>query len=545
MRLPRASGILLHPTSLPSRFGIGDLGPAAFEFVDLLTETGQRWWQILPLGPTGYGNSPYQSYSSHAGNPLLISPERLREDGLLSAADWADYPMFPEDRVDFDAVIAAKDRLFRRAFANFQPEPPGFREFQKANSGWLTDYARFMAFKEAHGGQAWYDWEPELATSEPKVLQEQAVKLARVVRYYEFLQYAFDRQWRSLRSACVERSLGLIGDLPIFVAQDSADVWARPDLFWLDENGRPSVVAGVPPDYFSATGQLWGNPLYRWDAHVGEKFAWWIARIRAQTERVDLVRLDHFRGFAAYWEIPAGSATAEHGRWASAPGPAFLEAVRDRFDGLPLVAEDLGEITPDVVGLRDLFDLPGMRVIQFGLGGEPGTDFHLPYRFINRCIAYTGTHDNDTTVGWFAERPRGTTGERALQKAKREFALRLLGSSGDEVHWDVIRAALASVADTVVVPLQDVLGLGSAARMNVPGQAEGNWSWRFRPGQVRPQARARLAEMTAVYGRWNGPVPAAYGPPAPVQKPKVITADLPRPTSTAPNPSARTKRKKS
>jgi 4-alpha-glucanotransferase len=518
MRLPRASGILLHPTSLPSRFGIGDLGPCALDFLDLLTETGQRWWQSLPLGPTGYGNSPYQSYSSYAGNPLLISPEKLAESGWLSPADWADYPVFRDDLVEFEAVIPAKERLLRRAYANFKTEPPDFAPFVERCAGWLDDYALFMALKEANGGLAWYDWEPGLVRRAPEALDRWSDRLADSIRYYRFLQYVLAKQWLALRQACQVRNISLIGDLPIFVAQDSADVWARPDLFWLDERCRPTVVAGVPPDAFAATGQLWGNPLYRWDIHAKEGYAWWIARIKAQTDRVDLVRLDHFRGFEAYWEIPAGAATAEIGRWAMGPGTAFLEAVRNGLGELPLIAEDLGDISPEVYALRDRFELPGMRVLQFGLGGNPGTDFHLPFTFVNHCIAYTGTHDNNTTVGWFRERPQGTAEEAALHEAKRAYARRLLGTTGEDVHWDVIRATLASVADTVIVPLQDVLGLGRVARMNVPGVPRGNWAWRVRPGEVGPQVRTTLAEITAVYGRWNGTVPARYAPPRPLKK---------------------------
>lgn len=474
MRLPRASGLLLHPTSLPSRFGVGDLGPGAREFLDVLVEAGQRWWQILPLGPTGYGNSPYQSYSSYAGNPLLISPERLADDGLLGPADWADMPEFPEDRVDFDAVIPAKERLLRRAFENAGLLPDGFDDFVAANAGWLDDYALFMALKESHGGAAWFDWPHPLVTRDPDALAQAREELADQVRYFQFVQYVFDRQWRDFHAECHRREVGLIGDLPIFVAQDSADVWARPDLFWLDDAGRPTFVAGVPPDYFAATGQLWGNPLYRWEAHEAEGFAWWIARLKAQTDRLDYVRLDHFRGFEAYWEIPAGSPTAVGGRWAKGPGTAFLEAVRVGLGGLPIVAEDLGDITAEVYALRDRFELPGMRVFQFGFSGEPGTDFHLPYSYVNHCIAYTGTHDNDTTVGWFTSMPQGTPEQRAETLAQRSFARRLVGGTGDEIHWDVIRAVHASVADTVIIPLQDVLGLGGAARMNVPGRADGN-----------------------------------------------------------------------
>ena len=513
MRLPRASGLLLHPTSLPGRFGIGDLGPSARDFLDLLTRTGQRWWQILPLGPTGHGNSPYQSYSSFAGNPLLISPEGLADEGWLMPADWSEFPEFPDDRVDFDAVIPAKERLLRRAFANAGTLPREFPDYVAAQSAWLDDYALFMSLKESHGGAPWYEWEPGLVTRDPSALQKARQALAEPIRYYQFIQFVFDRQWQALRAECATRRIGLIGDLPIYVAHDCADVWARPDLFWLDARGRPTVVAGVPPDYFAATGQLWGNPLYRWDVHEKENFAWWTTRLKAQTDRLDLVRLDHFRGFEAYWEVPADAPTAVGGRWAKGPGTSFLEAVKAGLGGLPIVAEDLGDITAEVYALRDRFDLPGMRVLQFGFSGEPGTDFHLPYTYINHCIAYTGTHDNDTTVGWFTSPLAGTAAQRAETIAQRVFAAKVVGSNSDEVHWDVIRAALSSVADTVIIPVQDVLGLGGAARMNVPGRAAGNWGWRLRPGQVRPQAASELAELTAVYGRWNGTPPARLAPP--------------------------------
>jgi 4-alpha-glucanotransferase len=513
MRLPRSSGILLHPTSLPGRFGIGDLGPAAYEFLDFLTDTGQRWWQILPLGPTGYGNSPYQSYSSFAGNPMLISPERLADEGLLSPSDWARFPRLDDDRVDFDAVIAAKDELFRKAFERFGRGDAGFRAFVKANAGWLDDFSLFMALKEAHGGRAWCDWGAPHVRRDPGALKKSREKLAGSVRYYQFLQYAFARQWGALREACRARNVGMIGDLPIYVAQDCADVWSRPDLFQLDTAGKPTAVAGVPPDYFSATGQLWGNPLYRWEAHRDEGFAWWLDRLKAQLSRVDLVRLDHFRGFEAYWEVPAGAETAVGGCWRLGPGAEFLEAVRTGLGGLPIVAEDLGDITPEVLSLRDRFGLPGMRVLQFGFQGSPGTELHLPFSFVNNCLAYTGTHDNDTTVGWFETLARDGAVDRRYRKAQIAYAHEVVGSDGEEIHWDVIRAALGSVADTVIVPLQDVLGLGSDARMNTPGVGEGNWCWRFRRNQLRAGDRARLARLTAAFHRWNGKPPAPYGPP--------------------------------
>jgi 4-alpha-glucanotransferase len=527
-RLPRASGLLFHPTSLPGPFGVGDLGPAANKFIDLLAETGQRWWQILPLGPTGYGNSPYQSYSSFAGNPLLISPEVLLEDGLLRASDLDDYPEFPEDRVDFDAVIPAKDRLLRRAFERFKRKQGDFETFITVEAEWLDDYALYMALKESHAGRAWYDWEPALVIRDPSALAKAREQHGEAVRYFQFVQFLFDRQWRALRGAGQARGVGLIGDLPIYVAQDCADVWARPDLFQLDAQGRPTVVAGVPPDYFAETGQLWGNPLYRWQAHEAEGFSWWIKRLKAQLARVDLVRLDHFRGFEAYWEVPAGAPTAVTGRWAKGPGTAFLEAVRNSLDCLPIVAEDLGDITTEVYALRDRFDLPGMRVLQFGFSGEPGTEFHLPYSYINHCIAYTGTHDNDTTLGWFTSPLIGTPEHRADTIAQRAFARKAVGSTScDEIHWAVTRAAFASVADTVIVPLQDVLGLGGAARMNVPGRPEGNWCWRMRAGQLRPSAHERLAELTGVTGRWNGPPVARYGPPHVARTASLATTPAP------------------
>jgi len=512
MRLPRASGILLHPTSLPGRFGIGDLGPQAHAFAKVLANVGQRWWQILPIGPTGYGNSPYQSYSSHAGNPLLLSPELLVEDGWLETNDLAEYPSLPQSRVDFDAVAAAKERLHRLAYRRFKRSHLEFESFLRENAHWLDDYALFMALKESHGGVAWYDWEPGLVRREADALGHQRKALADSIQYYQFVQYAFDRQWKALRKTCKAHGLRLIGDLPIFVAQDSADVWARPDLFQLDEDGRPTVVAGVPPDYFSETGQLWGNPLYRWNAHASEHFAWWIGRMKALTNRVDLVRLDHFRGFEAYWEVPANSATAATGRWALGPGTAFLDALREGLGGLPIIAEDLGDITPEVEALRDRFRLPGMRVIQFGFGGDPGSEVHLPHRYINHCVAYTGTHDNDTAVGWFDPTHDESTQSHEQVLAERDYVRRYLGTSTIDVHWDMIRVIMASVADTVVFPLQDVLGLGSEARMNVPGQPDGNWSWRFQATQLDPKILARLADMTAIYSRWNGECPDQYRP---------------------------------
>lgn len=533
-RLPRASGILLHPTSLPGPFGIGDLGPQAEAFLDFLVETGQHWWQMLPVGPTGFGNSPYQSPSSFAGNPSLISPELLAEDGLLSPDDWANLPERDGDSVPFEAVTIAKDQLLRRAFQWFPWNDAKFQQYLGAESFWLEDYALFEALKEAHGLSAWKEWEPDIAARRPEAVRQWQERLADEIRFQKFVQFTFARQWDRLRALCRQRQISLIGDLPIFVALDSADVWARPDLFELDAERQPTAVAGVPPDYFSATGQLWGNPLYRWEAHAGEGYAWWIARLKATTDRFDLVRLDHFRGFEAYWAVVAGAPTAATGRWMPGPGVEFLQAVQQALGGLPLLAEDLGVITPEVEALRDQFELPGMRVLQFAFGDDAKACDYLPYSYIHHCVVYTGTHDNDTTVGWFRGSGQDTTQSDEVKAAEREFVLRYTGTSGAEIHWDLIRLALASVADTAIIPLQDLLGLDSSARMNVPGRPTGNWHWRLRPGQLDASTRERLADLTAVYNRWNGPVPDHWHrcPPASVRQP-VSAEDLNEPAPEA------------
>jgi 4-alpha-glucanotransferase len=514
MNLPRGSGILLHPTSLPSHYGIGDLGPEAYAFLDFLAETGQTWWQFLPLGPTGYGNSPYQSPSSFAGNPLLISPDRLVQRGWLEAREIAEDPGLPADPVDFDAVARFKLGLLFHAFLRFRAggTDPAFEAFRDQNRAWLYNYALFEAIRNAHEGRPWYEWEPELVARDPAALAHWRERLAEGVHYHEFVQYAFESQWQELRAACREKRIMLIGDVPIFVAHDSADVWGRPDLFDLDEYGKPRFMAGVPPDYFSATGQLWGNPLYRWEAHARDGYAWWLSRLRSVLSRVDLVRIDHFRGFEAYWEIPAGSETAATGRWAQGPGREFFQMIRKELGTLPLIAEDLGVITPAVEAIRDEFHLPGMRVLQFGFDVDPGAEKHLPHRFEPHCIAYTGTHDNDTTSGWFHSTAVTTTQPRAEVQAARTYARRYANSTGAEIHWDLIRMVFASVADTVIIPMQDILGLDSRARMNWPGKAEGNWRWRFRSEQLDRRVRDRLAELTAIYSRWNGTAPPALDP---------------------------------
>jgi 4-alpha-glucanotransferase len=522
MQLPRASGILLHPTSLPGRYGIGDLGPEAHAFVDFLAEAGQTWWQILPLGPVGYGGSPYQSPSSFAGNRLLISLDRLADRGWLDAAALAAVPDLPADRVDFDAAGALKWEWLRRACKGFRAagDDPAFEAFRQHHRSWLDDYVFFQALRDAHQGRPWFEWEPELVSRRPEACARWRQQVAEGIRFHEFVQYAFEVQWQDLRAACIDKGVRLIGDLPIFVAHDSADVWAHPDLYHLDERGRPLIMAGVPPDYFSEDGQLWGNPLYRWEAHAQDGFAWWRLRLRALLERVDLVRIDHFRGFEAYWAVPAGSKTAATGEWLPAPGREFFQAIRKEMGSVPLIAEDLGLITPEVEALRDEFDLPGMRVLQFGFDADPSLEKYLPHRYLNHCIAYTGTHDNDTTYGWYHTKEVTTTQPREEVEAARAFARKYAHSDGREIHWDLIRILFASVADTAIVPMQDILGLDSRARMNFPGRAQGNWAWRYRAEQLDRRVTDRLAEMTALYGRWNGPVPADRDPRPPQRAPE-------------------------
>lgn len=506
MSFPRASGILLHPTSLPGPFGIGDLGEEAFAFIDFLAVSGQSLWQVLPLGPTGYGDSPYQCFSAFAGNPLLISPTSLAEIGLLTTDDLTNRPRFRPSRVDFGRVIDFKKTLLERAFDSFQRMPEGalraeFVHFCEANHWWLDDYALFRALKHAHGGIAWTDWEPRFAVREPDALAYAREALRERTAAEQFFQFVFFRQWSALKSYCRERGIKIIGDAPIFVAGDSADVWAHPEMFKLDSNRRPIVVAGVPPDYFSKTGQLWGNPIYDWNAMRATGFRWWVDRLRATLQTVDILRIDHFRGFAACWEVPAQDKTAERGQWVDVPGRELFITLRTAFGEMPIIAEDLGVITPDVEALRDDFGFPGMRVLQFAFRGDSKT-IDLPHNYVRNCVVYTGTHDNDTTVGWFNSKA-GAGSTRNAQEIEREraYCLAYLNSDGQQIHWDMIRAAWASIANTAVVPLQDLLGLGSRARMNLPASEQGNWQWRFRSGALTSKISDRLREITRLYGR--------------------------------------------
>jgi 4-alpha-glucanotransferase len=502
----RAAGILLHPTSLPGPHGIGELGPEATAFLDFLAETGQGLWQVLPLGPTGYGDSPYQCFSAFAGNPLLVSLDRLREEGLLSAADLEGVSGLPDDEVDFGAVIDRKQPLLARAFAAFErtagpPRREAFESFVRDHAAWLSDFALFMALKRAHRGAAWSTWERALGRREEAALARARGELARAVREVEFEQWLFFEQWGDVRRQARERGIRIMGDVPIFVAHDSADVWAHPGIFHLAADGRPSFQAGVPPDYFSATGQLWGNPLYRWPALARSGYAWWIDRFRAVLALVDLVRLDHFRGFEAYWKVPGEAETAVNGRWEKGPGAAFFEALRAVFGELPIVAEDLGVITPEVEALRDSFDFPGMAILQFAFGSDAQANGFLPHNYTRNKVVYTGTHDNDTVVGWWTAGVGDSTRTAGEVETERQRALAYCGGDGSEIHWDFIRTLFVSVADAAIVPLQDVLGLGSGARMNRPGRGHGNWRWRYRAAALTPQVRRRLRAITEGSGR--------------------------------------------
>ena len=493
--MPRTSGILLHPTSLPGRFGVGDLAQEAFGFVDFLARSQQTLWQVLPLGPTGYGDSPYACFSAFAGNPLLISPNVLLEEGLLHADDLADAPAFPHDHVDYGGVIRFKMTLLRRSYDLFERratrrQKDEFDQFCQEQASWLDDFALFMSVKSKYGGSVWSTWDRDIATRQPSAVDGCARALSEQMRFHKHAQYQFCKQWSGLKRYANERNIRIVGDAPIFVAYDSADAWANPDLFHFDEAGSPTVVAGVPPDYFSETGQLWGNPIYRWDVMAKRGYDWWIRRIRATLTLVDWIRLDHFRGFEAYWAVPAGSKTAVKGKWMAGPGADLFAALQASLGKLPVIAEDLGLITPEVQALRRRFGFPGMKVLQFAFSTN-GTHPFLPHNYETNYVVYPGTHDNDTVLGWF----------QGLAQKERESVLRYLGTDGRDISWDLIRSALASVADMAVIQLQDILCLGSEARMNFPGRLGGNWIWRYEDHMLPDETIARLAELTDTYGR--------------------------------------------
>jgi 4-alpha-glucanotransferase len=501
----RRSGILLHPSSLPGGHGIGDLGRGARDFADFLAAAGQGVWQVLPLAPTGYGDSPYQGLGAHGGNPLLVALEPLVEEGLLDAGELAP-PDFPEGRVEFERVIPWKLALLARAAARFDGRAAAarrraFEEFRHGAPG-LERLALFLALKARAGGQPWWRWPAPLAACEPAAVAEASRALDAEVRGQAFAQFLFAEQWAALRAHCRERGVLLVGDLPIYVALDSVDVWARRELFELDPGGLPVAVAGVPPDYFSADGQRWGNPLYRWDVLARDGFRFFVDRVRAGLAQVDVLRVDHFRGFEAYWAIPADAPTAREGEWRPGPGAPFFELLRlELGDPLPLIAENLGVITPAVEAIRRRFGMPGMAILQFAFGTDPQAPTFLPHNYERDLVAYSGTHDNDTILGWWAS--EGGDSVRTPEQIGREKAraLAYLRADGREMNWTVLATLAASVADTVIFPLQDVLGLGSEGRMNRPSTASGNWRWRCREGVLPPTLAERLGELTARYGR--------------------------------------------
>jgi 4-alpha-glucanotransferase len=495
MKFNRSAGILLHPTSLPGAYGIGDLGPQALRWIDFLSDAGCRLWQVLPLGPTGYGDSPYQCFSAFAGNPYLISPESLLKEDLLHPDDLYDRPRFPNGRVDFGAVINWKlgvlDRSYHRFIHTNSPRlKSAYDQFCAQNAAWLDDFALFMALKEVNGWASWTTWPLPIRQRNPQALVAARQKLNVAIQRQVYRQFIFFRQWSRLQNYAHEKGIQIIGDVPIFVAHDSADVWANPGLFFLDESGMPTVVAGVPPDYFSPTGQLWGNPLYRWDRHASNGYSWWLSRIRSVLQLVDIIRIDHFRGFAGYYEVPGDAPTAEHGRWVIAPGKEFFQTVRTALGDLPILAEDLGVITPDVEELRDSFELPGMRILQFAFSSGPQYNF-LPHHYPQQCVVYTGTHDNDTTLGWYQR----VSGE------EKEFYHRYMNRDGSEVSWDMIRCAWSSVAVFALAPFQDFLGLDNTARMNYPGNPSGNWTWRMPANALTDKLKAKIKEINYLYSR--------------------------------------------
>ncbi len=493
----RSGGILLHPTSLPGQFGIGELGPQAFKWIDFLKQSGCGLWQVLPLGPTGYGDSPYQCFSSFAGNPNLISLELLYQNQLLQQNDFENAPEFDPQRVDFGKLIPWKTMLLDRAYQIFcergaDESKEEFERYCTTQADWLDDFALFMALKQAHQGRPWMEWETPYRQRSPQALAEFSKQNEGLVNAFRFQQFLFAKQWDQVHAAAREAGLRIIGDIPIFVAQDSCDVWCNPHLFKLNSKGYPRVIAGVPPDYFSPTGQRWGNPIYNWKAHVQTNFEWWKRRVFHTLRQVDLVRIDHFRGFCACWEIPATHTTAEKGRWVKAPGKSLFRQLSQELNGeLPFLAEDLGVITPDVDQLRDSFQLPGMKILQFAFDDHNPSNSFLPHNYAPRCVAYTGTHDNDTTLGWYE-----SIGAEIIATARRYIPL-----IDQDPAWQMIQYVWASVAIFALAPLQDFLRLGSQARMNYPSKVGQYWSWRATEDAITPLLAEQIARLNEQYNR--------------------------------------------
>lgn len=492
MSISRCSGILLHPTSLPGRYGVGSFNRSAYAWVDFLADSKQKIWQVLPLGPTSYGDSPYQSLSTFAGNPYLIGLESLQEEGLLDPAELVDAPSLPEGKVDYCALYEWKLPLLRRlARRHMSSAPREFHQFCQQQASWLPDYALFVALKGEQNNQSWTSWPWELRTRQPEALKQAQTRHAEAIKVEMFIQWLFFSQWNRLRQHATRRGVQVFGDIPIFVALDSADTWCHPQLFQFDKNLQPKTVAGVPPDYFSPTGQLWGNPLYDWRANKQQQYQWWIERVRAAFDLYDILRIDHFRGFAAYWQVKARAKTAEKGRWVKGPGADFFKVLLKALGDRAIVAEDLGDITPDVLELRDRFRLPGMKIVQFGFGSDPGNPF-LPHNFeSSNFVAYTGTHDNDTVKGWF----------ESARPDEQEYCRQYFGNPDEPISQTLIRATMQSVARIAILPLQDVLDLGTEARMNFPGRSHDNWQWRLLPEQLGEVHRDRLRLWTRLYAR--------------------------------------------
>jgi len=497
----RGSGILLHITSLPSPYGIGDFGPGAYKFVDFLSQAKQRFWQILPLNPIdiSHGNSPYHSVSAFAYNDLLISPELLAKDGLLEKKNTTPSPRFSQGKVDYKKVIPYKKKLYREAYKIFKKRKKDkeYEKFCTANSHWLEDFALFVVLRAHFRGKVWSEWPHDIRDREPESLRLLREELQENIEREKFLQYVFSQQWFRLKNYCHKNGIQIIGDMPIYVNYDSVDLWTHPELFKLDRRKKPYAVAGVPPDYFSDTGQLWGNPLYRWDVLKERKYDWWIRRIEHNLNLFDLVRIDHFRGFIGYWEIPAAESTAINGRWVKGPAEDFFNRLKKRFHPLPIIAEDLGVITPDVIKIMLRFGFPGMKILLFAFGEDHPMHPYLPHTYEKNCVVYTGTHDNNTVKGWFAKEARPEDQRRFFRYLGREV-------SKKEIHWEFIRLAMMSMADTAIIPMQDVLGLGKEARMNKPATTRGNWQWRLLSEQLTSFIAERLLEVTVTYGRARG-----------------------------------------
>ena len=507
MKFPRSSGVLMHPTSIPGRFGIGELGPETYAFLDFLRNAGQKLWQVLPLNPTGYGDSPFQCFSASAGNPLLISLEKLQQDQVLEPSDLRDVPYWTEERVDFGSVIRWKMPLLKKAAERFRKSAPikdkeQFEKFCRDNAEWLEDFALFMAHKDLDSRLIWNQWEKGMASRNPETLRQWRQRLEREIQANKYWQFEFFRQWSALRQYAHANGIRILGDIPIYLALDSADVWANPEYFLLDPNGRPLKVAGVPPDYFSATGQLWGNPIYNWERHKQAGYRWWVSRFRAALRLYDAVRIDHFRGFEAYWEIPAGEKTAMHGQWVKGPGGELFSVLQRELGELPIVAENLGVITPEVEAIRAQFGFPGMAILQFAFGKDPQGPTFRPHNYARDLVAYTGTHDNDTVAGWWNSQGSGDSTRTPEDVVKEHaFARAYLGFKDEPINWVLIRGVMSSIANIAIVPLQDLLGLGSEARMNLPGTPSGNWRWRAKKGALTDDLANCLREMVRLYDR--------------------------------------------